>query len=78
MTGHAMTAICEVLGLARRTAYYVAQGRPDGRQHRAADGTVLQQIRAVRTVGRPMAIVASGRWSTGHSGQATTANASGG
>jgi putative transposase len=42
-----MTAICEVLGIARRTAYYVAQGRPDGRQHRAADGTVLQQIRAV-------------------------------
>ena len=42
-----MTAICEVLRIARRTACYVAQGRPDGRQHRAADGTVLQQIRAV-------------------------------
>ncbi len=42
-----MTAICEVLRIARRTAYYVAQGRPGGRQHRAADGTVLQQIRAV-------------------------------
>jgi len=47
VTGHAMTAICEVLGIARRTAYYAAQGRRDGRQHRAADGTVLQQIRAV-------------------------------
>ena len=42
-----MTAICGVLGIARRTAYYVARERPDGRQHRAADGTVLQQIRAV-------------------------------
>jgi transposase InsO family protein len=42
-----MTTICEVLRIARRTAYYVAQGRPDGRQHRAADGAVLQQIRAV-------------------------------
>ena len=42
-----MTAICEVLGLARRTAYHVAQARPDGRQHRATDETVLQQIRAV-------------------------------
>jgi len=47
VTGHAMTTICEVLGIARRTAYYAAQGRRDGRQHRAADGTVLQQIRAV-------------------------------
>ncbi len=42
-----MTAICAVLGLARRSAYYVARARPDGRHHRAADGTVLQQIRAV-------------------------------
>src|SRR5215831_13290124 len=42
-----MTAICEVLGIARRTADYVAQGRPGGRQHRVADGTVLQQIQAV-------------------------------
>jgi transposase InsO family protein len=42
-----MTTICEVLGIARRTAYYMARARPDGRQHRAADGTVLQQIRAV-------------------------------
>jgi transposase InsO family protein len=47
MTGHAMTAVCEVLGLARRTAYYVARARPGGRQHRVADATVLQQIRAV-------------------------------
>ena len=42
-----MTTICEVLGIARSTAYYVARARPDGRRHRAADGTVLQQIRAV-------------------------------
>jgi len=42
-----MTAICAVLGIARRTAYYVARARPAGRHHRAADGTVLQQIRAV-------------------------------
>ena len=47
MTGRAMTAICRVLGIARRTAYYVARARPDGRQRRAADATVLQQIRAV-------------------------------
>ncbi len=47
MTGQAMTAICQTLGMARRTAYYVARGRPDGRYHRADDGTVLQQIRAV-------------------------------
>ena len=47
MTGHAMTAICAVLGIARRTAYYVARARPAGRHHQAADGTVLQQIRAV-------------------------------
>jgi putative transposase len=42
-----MTAICQVLGVARRTAYYVVRGRADGRHHRADDGTVLQQIRAV-------------------------------
>ena len=42
-----MTAICEVLGLARRTAYYVARARPASGYHRAADGIVLQQIRAV-------------------------------
>ena len=42
-----MTAICRVLGVARRTAYYGARARADGRHHRADDGTVLQQIRAV-------------------------------
>ena len=42
-----MTAICEVLSIARRSAYYVARARPAGQHHRAADGTVLQQIRAV-------------------------------
>jgi len=42
-----MTAICAVLGIARRTAYYVGRVRPGGRYHRAADATVLQQIRAV-------------------------------
>ena len=42
-----MTAVCTVLGLARRSAYYVARARADGRHHRAADETVLQQIRAV-------------------------------
>jgi transposase InsO family protein len=42
-----MTAICEVLGIARRTAYYVARARPASGYHRAADGIVLQQIRAV-------------------------------
>jgi transposase InsO family protein len=47
MTGHSMTTICGVLGSARRTAYYAARGRPAGRQHRAADETVLQQIHAV-------------------------------
>src|SRR5262245_267939 len=47
MTGHPMTAICLVLGIARRTAYDVARGRPPGRYHRASDVTVLAQIRAV-------------------------------
>jgi transposase InsO family protein len=42
-----MTAICQVLGLPRRTAYYVAHARPGRRHHRGADATVLQQIRAV-------------------------------
>jgi putative transposase len=42
-----MTAICSVLRVARRTAYYVARARPGGRYHRADDETVLQQIRAV-------------------------------
>lgn len=45
--GHAMTAICGVLGIARHTAYYVARARPDGRDHRAADPAVLRQSRAV-------------------------------
>src|SRR5918993_584119 len=47
VTGCSMTAVCTVLGLARRSAYYVARARADGRHHRAADETVLQQIRAV-------------------------------
>jgi putative transposase len=42
-----MSAICSVLGIARRTAYYIARARPGGRYHRTDDGTVLQQIRAV-------------------------------
>jgi len=42
-----MTAICQILGLPRRTAYYVAHARPGRRHHRGADATVLQQIRAV-------------------------------
>jgi len=42
-----MTAICAVLGIARRTAYYIARARPGGRQRRATDDTVLQQIRTV-------------------------------
>jgi putative transposase len=42
-----MITICQVLGVARRTAYYVARARADGRHHRADDGTVLQQIQAV-------------------------------
>jgi len=47
MSTQSMTAICAVLGLARRSAYYVARPRPAGRYQRADDGTVLQQIRAV-------------------------------
>jgi len=42
-----MSAICAVLGIARRTAYYVGRARPGGRYHRTDDATVLQQIRAV-------------------------------
>ena len=47
MTGFPLTVICQALRLARRTAYYVSRARPDGRYHRAADPTVLEQIRAV-------------------------------
>jgi hypothetical protein len=59
-----MSAICSVLRIARRTAYYVVRARPGGRYHRAADAMVLQQIRAVTrpTAGRPTAIAACGRW----------------
>jgi hypothetical protein len=46
-----MSAICSVLGIARRTAYYIARVRPGGRYHRADDGTVLQQIRSRATYG---------------------------
>jgi len=42
-----MTLICQVLRLARRTAYYVVRARADGRYHRATDAKVLEQIRAV-------------------------------
>ena len=47
MTTQSMTTICAVLGIARRSAYYVARPRADGRYQRADDGRVLQQIRAV-------------------------------
>ncbi len=47
MTGYPMTAICTVLSLPRRSAYYVARARPPGRHRRADDDAVLQQIRAV-------------------------------
>jgi putative transposase len=47
VTPYPMTAICTVLGIARRTAYYIDRTRPRGRYHRADDATVLQQIRAV-------------------------------
>src|SRR5262252_8911430 len=33
--------------MARRTAYYAARARPDGRYHRTSDPAVLEQIRAV-------------------------------
>ena len=42
-----MSGICAVLGIARRTAYYVGRASPGGRYHRADDATVLQQIWAV-------------------------------
>jgi len=42
-----ITVICHVLRMARRTAYYVARARPEGRYHRTADPTVLEQVRAV-------------------------------
>jgi transposase InsO family protein len=42
-----VTVICQALRVARRTAYYVARARADGRYHRTADPTVLEQIRAV-------------------------------
>jgi len=44
VTAQPMITICQVLGMARRTAYYVARARTDRRHHRADDGTVLQQI----------------------------------
>ena len=39
MTTQSMTAICAALGLARRSAYYVARPRPAGRYQRADDGS---------------------------------------
>jgi hypothetical protein len=42
-----MALVCQVLRLARRTAYYVARARADGQYHRATDAKVLEQIRAV-------------------------------
>ncbi len=42
-----MTAICETLGIPRRTADDTPRARPDRRYHRADDEQVLQQIRAV-------------------------------
>jgi transposase len=33
VTTYSMSAICSVLGIARRTAYYVVQARPGGRYH---------------------------------------------
>ena len=42
-----ITVICQTLRMARRTAYYVARGRPDGRYHRTSDPVVVEQIRAV-------------------------------
>ena len=47
MTTQSMTAICAVLGIARRSTYYVARPRPAGRYQRGDDSRVLQQIRAV-------------------------------
>ena len=70
--------LCQVLRIARRTAYYVARARPDGRYHRTVDLTVLAHIRAVTnsraTYGyrRVWALV------NRTFGRATTASASGG
>jgi hypothetical protein len=47
VTHFPVTVICQALHMARRTAYYMARARPAGRYHRAADPTVLEQIRAV-------------------------------
>lgn len=47
MTHFSVTVICQALRMARRTAYYVARARADGRYHRTADPIVLEQIRAV-------------------------------
>jgi putative transposase len=47
VTHFPVTVICQVLRIARRTAYYVARARPAGRYHRTADPAVLEQIRAV-------------------------------
>jgi transposase InsO family protein len=42
-----MTVVCHTLGMSRRTAYYVRRERPPGRDQRAEDAVVLQQIHAV-------------------------------
>ena len=47
VTHFSVTVICRALRMARRTAYYVARARADGRYHRTADPIVLEQIRAV-------------------------------
>jgi hypothetical protein len=47
VTGHPVAAICRALGIARRTAYHTPAPRPAGGYVRAADATVLEQIRAV-------------------------------
>jgi len=47
VTHFPVAVICQALRVARRTAYYVARARADGRYHRPADPTVLEQIRAV-------------------------------
>ncbi len=47
MTGLPVTAICETLRIARRTAYLVPRARPEGFYRRIDDETVLRQIRAV-------------------------------
>lgn len=47
MTGHPVTTICRLLGMARQTAYHVLRPRRAGFYRRVEDETVLQQIRAV-------------------------------